>query len=450
MKCPRSFGEQSISAPDFQISTVYIANAYLASTSAHLRCPTTTTHLQEGLHAHCIPMSRRTRTRPTLLQSNLNTIILVSLSVLISPITLLVALTCYTLSLVKGKNLGGRRSSVGWNSSRKTILVTGARANKALTLIRAFRRDGHRVIAADEEGWGEYAISRFSRAVDSYHLLADSHLDSGGYIAGLKSIIANEQVDVWIPSSSVQATMVDAEAAKQIRLQGIGGSQGCECFIPEPIVAGTLHWKDQFETLLRDLRLPIPDSKIATSVSEAIDFLYSPDTLVKGHRYLLKCLTLDDLGRDDFTLFPLATREETEHHLSHIPTPLSKKDPFLLQQYLHGPEYCTHVAARDSRIIAFAACRSNQLLMRYADVANLGEQERHMGWQLEKWSQRILDSYKTKLEDEGKTGREYELTGHFSFDFIYEVNERTLYVLECNVVSLALFKCFKAKLIHRC
>ena len=74
--------------------------------------------------------------------------------------------------------------------------------------------------------------------------------------------------------------------------------------------------------------------------------------------------------------------------------------------------------------------------MRYADVSNFGDEEQTMGETLEKWSQDFLNMYKAKLRSEGKTGPEYELTGHFSFDFIYEENERQLYVLECNVVSL--------------
>lgn len=389
-------------------------------------------------------MSRRTRARPTLLQSNATTVVLSALSFLISPITFSVAIACYVVSFITGDRLDASYrhqtpSSSGVMRRTKTVLITGARANKALTLIRAFKREGYRVVAAEEAKWGRYAMSRFSRGVDAYRLLADPHTDPDGYIGDLKRVVAEERVDAWVPSSSVQATMVDSEAATQIRLEQIGGPQGCECFIPEPGVAGTLHWKDRFEALLKDLDYPVPDSNIVTSVTEAVEFLHSPVTQEKGHRYLLKCLTLDDLGRDDFTLFPLASREETEHHLSHIPTPLSPKDPFLLQQFLRGPEYCTHVAARDGRIVAFVACRSNQLLMRYADVANLGEEERAMGVRLEQWSQRFLDLYKAKLERERKTGREHELTGHFSFDFIYEADERVLYVLECNVVSDILF-----------
>ncbi len=72
--------------------------------------------------------------------------------------------------------------------------------------------------------------------------------------------------------------------------------------------------------------------------------------------------------------------------------------------------------------------------MRYGDVRTFGPKESEIGYQLEQWSQDFLDSYKRKLEKEGRTGPEYRLTGHFSFDFIVEESEETVYVLECNVV----------------
>ncbi len=231
----------------------------------------------------------------------------------------------------------------------KTILITGGRANKALTLVRAFKREGHRVLLAEEGKWGSFTCSRFSRAVDSFHSLPDPHIDPEGYIHTLKRIVAAEKVDAWVPCSSVHATMVDSEAAKQISLEKLGGPNGCDTLIPEPLVAGTLHWKDQFEELCKQLDYPVPDSKIVTCVSEAVEWLHSPETLSKGFRYLLKSLTLDDLGRDDLTLLPLATREETLHHLSNVPTPLSDKDPFLLQRFLHGPEYCTRTGREAGR-----------------------------------------------------------------------------------------------------
>lgn len=374
------------------------------------------------------------KVRPTLVQSNTATLLLVSLSLLLSPLTLLVTIPLWALSGITGFALG---LSFSHRTGRKTILVTGGRTNKALALLRAFKREGHRVILAEEASWGTLTCARFSRAADKYYSLPEPHKTPEEYIGALQTIIERERVDAWVPCSSVHATMVDAEAARRIRIERLGGVRGCDCFIPEPDVCGMLHWKDQFEDLCVELGYPVPHGKKVTSIGEAVEFLHAPETLAKGHRYLLKALTLDDLGRDDFTLLPLATREETLRHLLTMPMPPTEQDPFLLQQFLFGPEYCTHVAARDGRVVAFVACRSNQLLMRYGDVRGLGEHEREVGLELEKWTQRFLQLYKAKLQREGKTGPEHELTGHFSFDFIVEGD--TVYVLECNVVRTKYF-----------
>ena len=193
-----------------------------------------------------------------------------------------------------------------------------------------------------------------------------------------------------------------------------------------------LHWKDQFDALLAELGYPRPEGRRVTTIAQALDFLYADDD--RRHAYILKCLTLDDLARDDFTLLPLTSREKTTAHLERMPTSISNDTPFLLQRFLRGTEYCCHVAARNGKITAFVACHSNEMLMRYVDIRTLGENERRMSETIEHWVQEFLDRWKAKLSEAGPESYERELTGHFSFDFIWEEEEQVLYALECNVV----------------
>ncbi|KAJ3555378.1 hypothetical protein NM688_g2613 [Phlebia brevispora] len=386
---------------------------------------------------------RKTCIRPTVAQSNLSTALVVALSILSIPFTFIATSIAYIVSMLTGNSINQTVGQPQGLGCRRTVLVTGARANKALTLLRAFKREGHRVVLAEEAKWGALTCARFSRAVDAYYSLPDPLSHPTVYIDALKRIVARERVDIWVPCSSVMATMVDSEAAKEIREESIGGAEGCQSFIPEPYVAGSLHWKDQFEVLCKELQCAVPYSKVVTSLSDAVDFLHAPGTLAKGYKYILKSLDLDDLGRDDLTLFPLSTREATYDHLSHIPTPISREHPFLLQRFLQGSEYCTHVAAREGQIVAFVACPSNPLLMRYCDVRTLPFGE-NVAYQLECWIQRFLTSYKAKLQSEAMDGPEYELTGHFSFDFIIEDSQNVIYPLECNVVSTASLVCIIA------
>lgn len=380
------------------------------------------------------------KTRPTLVQSNLATFLLACLSLATCPVTLAMTVVCYAITALTGTSLGYAFRQRAANQPARTVLITGGRANKALTLCRAFKREGYRVVLAEEARWGFLTCAAFSRAVDHYHLLPDPLAAPDAYIAALTHLAAMHGADAWVPCSSVQATMVDADAALQL------AAAGSAPFIPCPAVAGALHWKDQFEALCVALGYPVPESRRVTSVGDAVAFLHAPDTLAAGHRFLLKSLTLDDLGRDDLTLFPLATRGATARHLAGVPTPLSEADPFLLQRFLVGREYCTHVAARDGKVVAFVACKSNQLLMRYADVRNLSEEERAVGYRLEAWTQEFLDRYKAKLAGEDKRGWEHALTGHFSFDFI--IDDDTIYVLECNVVSISPFRPYGTRTHH--
>ena len=108
--------------------------------------------------------------------------------------------------------------------------------------------------------------------------------------------------------------------------------------------------------------------------------------------------------------------------------------PFLLQRFLTGPEYCCHVAARDGELVAFVACRSNEMLMRYVDVNSINAKEMKMGSMIEQWVREFLRRWKMELDARGGSEYQRKLTGHFSFDFIWEEDEQILYALECNVV----------------
>lgn len=372
---------------------------------------------------------------PNYFQSTFSSIILVSLSLLFLPATLSLSVFALVYGVLTGSLISFTREDT--ETKRESVLITGARANKALTLIRAFKRANYRVIVAEEEEW-RFCCARFSLAVDAFYTLPSPRSPSGTqpYIDAIKRIVQDEEVVFWVPCSTVHATMEDAEAARQIRQLDLGGGSNsyCETFIPHPDLTATIHWKGKLNNLLVELGIPVPNSKVVTTTAQALDFIYSPTTLEKGYQYILKCISLDDLGRDNMTLLPLSTRADTREHLKKMPTPISKEIPFMVQRYLRGVEYCTHVAARDGDIVAFVACPSNPLLMRYVDARNLGDEGKRRSAEMEAWVRDFLQKWKHKLGSEGKEGWQAELTGHFSFDFIYDENDEKWYPLACNAV----------------
>lgn len=376
---------------------------------------------------------------PTYFQSIFASFFLIALSTLFIPITLLLTLLAFLYSSLKGTALDAQKPPEG--IIRKTVLITGARTNKALCLARSFKRAKYRVILAEEKESGTLCCARFSRAADAYYDLpkVQGEADNQAYIDAIKALVIAEDIDAWIPCSGGRTTTLDAETARHIHEMHLGDGPGncCDTFIQHPDLAATLHFKDQLGFLLNELECPTPESRRVTSIAQAADFLHAPHTLDSGKKYLLKGVALHDLGQD-FTLLPLATRQDTLAHLRKMPIPISHETPFLLQRFLKGREYCTHVAARQGEITAFVACRSSDFLMRYVDITTLGEVEKECSDEIEDWVKGFLKKWKEKLEaenqgDNQKGQWETELTGHFSFDFIKDDIEGILYPLECNV-----------------
>lgn len=75
---------------------------------------------------------------------------------------------------------------------------------------------------------------------------------------------------------------------------------------------------------------------------------------------------------------------------------------------------------------SFVACPSSDMLMRYMDCRSAFSAQ--IADSAEQWTRDFLEAWNTKLKNEG---RDFKLTGHFSFDFIVD-SEGTLYPIECN------------------
>jgi len=63
------------------------------------------------------------------------------------------------------------------------------------------------------------------------------------------------------------------------------------------------------------------------------------------------------------TLLPFPGLDATRAHISQLL--ISAKNPWLLQEFIPGAEFCTHALVVWGRVRAFVACPSNELLMHY-------------------------------------------------------------------------------------
>lgn len=296
--------------------------------------------------------------------------------------------------------------------SQKTILVTGVGMSKGLFIARSFYQSGHIVIGADVEPHSIPVCGRFSKSLKKFYRLPSATSGKDAYILKLLEIIKAERVDLWISCSGVVSAVEDGEAADDVR-------KYTKCLAVQfgADMTRMLHEKNSFIENTKKLGLNVPETLLVTSVEKALEVLSSR---TKGQKYILKSVGVDDSIRADMTLLPFSSPASTREHLSKL-RPSSSR-PFVLQQFIRGPEYCTHAIIIRGRVAGFTACKSAELLMHYEPLP-----PEHAIF-------KALLKYTTSyVKQMGQ-----EMTGHFSIDFLVDESNsgkelgRRIFPIECN------------------
>lgn len=301
------------------------------------------------------------------------------------------------------------------NATKKTILVTGVGMTKGLFLARAFYLQGHRVIGADFEPNGALVCGRVSASLSAFYRLTKPNEQSGSepYVSGLLSVIRKEKVDLWVSCSGVASAVEDGEA-KEIVERGTS----CKAIQFDVPTTEKLHEKHSFINYTASLGLTVPETHVVTDRESVQRILAAAE----GKKFIMKSIGLDDSSRGDMTLLPRPSTSETTKHLSRIR--VSHKNPWIIQQYIKGREYCTHALVIRGAVKAFVACPSLELLMHYEALPSNSPLSRAM-----------LKFTTTYAAAGGP-----DFTGHLSFDFLVEDKDIrqadpakvTLYPIECN------------------
>jgi catechol O-methyltransferase len=303
------------------------------------------------------------------------------------------------------------------DDGQKTILVTGVSMTKGLTIARLLsQHTPHRVIGADTS---PVSPGRFSCALSAFHKLAPPDGDEAGpYIDSLLHVIKTERVDLWISCSSVIAAVEDGQVVK-LAEQAMGTEFTAVQF-REDVIA-KLHEKDKFIEYVRSLDLLVPESHRCTSTTEVLDILLPPTYTAPDNtrrtKWIMKPIGVDDKARNSMmTLLPFTSPQKTRQYIKDLQ--VSPSNPFQLQQFIQGEEYCTHALIIRGHVTAFVACPSSELLMHYEALSA----NSHLSREMLAFTQRVA-------RDGGET-----FTGHLSFDFLVEGEgkEMKLYPIECN------------------
>lgn len=296
------------------------------------------------------------------------------------------------LAVTAGALLTSRRNAPEPAADRRTVLISGGKMTKALQLARSFSAAGHRVVLVEKAAY-RFTGHRFSRAVDAFHVVPDPR--DPGYARALLEIVRREGVDLYVPVCSPVASEYDAAAADVL-------SPHCEVLSPDAELVRTLDDKRRFTELAASLGLPVPDTHLITSPDQVLDFDFTGAT----RPYVLKSIAYDPVHRLDLTPLPLPTRRATEEFLAA--RPISAENPWILQEFVTGREFCTHSTARDGRITVWCCCPSSAFQVNYEQV----DRPRIREW---------VTTFVTALG----------VTGQVSFDFIV-AEDGTPYAIECN------------------
>jgi catechol O-methyltransferase len=347
-------------------------------------------------------------------------LLLILLSLLWLPLSLALA----TVSLICSPRFkAGQPKDPGIDGvHRKTILVTGISMTKGLTIARVLaEHTPHRIIAADREPIPFLSPGRYSRSITKFYpIQTPQNEKKGSYIKSLLWILEQENVNLWISCSSVTDTIEDGEVMRIAQKTMRNGFKAAQF---DSHVVAKLHEKDALMDYIHNLGLAFPESHRCTSVGQVEKILHacSNDDVTKDRqkKFILKPIGLDDKARNQMmTLLPFAQDQASRTGTYLRSLNICPGRPFILQQFISGPEYCTHSLVVRGQVKAFVSCPSSDLLMHYQSLPPSSTLNKQM-----------LEFTKRVCENEGKS-----FSGHLSFDFLVEGEgeNATLCPIECN------------------
>ena len=323
-------------------------------------------------------------------------------------------------------------SSFSTTERSKTILITGLSMTKALTLTRYFHLAGHRVVGADTQ---RFPNGRVSQGIKAFYVLPPPNEVNGNaaYISRLLQIIVREEVDLWVPCSGVSSE-IDDGAARDVILR----RTSCKVMQLGASLTSAMHEKDSFIQKCKELGLgsavpetynvtsrdsihrvlhsssssPLPPStppsNKSTNMTTTTPSPSSPQLRRKRKHYILKPTGVDDASRSNLTLLPRRTPSATYDHVAALQ--ISRQQPFILQQFVPGKEYCTHALVVRGEVKAFTACESSAMLMHYTPLPASDP--------LGKAMEQFTKTFAARLQEQERANNQWEVTAHLSFDFL--------------------------------
>lgn len=221
---------------------------------------------------------------------------------------------------------------------------------------------------------------RFSHAVDRFYTLPKS--GTADREKALLDLIQREKIDVCAPVCSPVASLHDSLAAPLL-------AGHCEVMHVHPDTILLLDDKFKFFQAAQQLQLAVPKSFLIVDPEKVARI----DLSKESRSYILKSIAYDPVRRLNLTKLPLEGAQATAAFARSLPT--SRQNPWILQEFIAGQEFCTHGTFCRGELLVHCCCKSSAFQINYEDVQHPA---------IEAWVQ--------------KFGVGLQLTGQASFDFL--------------------------------
>ncbi|KAJ3032952.1 hypothetical protein HDV00_006955 [Rhizophlyctis rosea] len=345
------------------------------------------------------------------------------LQVLLLPINLAACLITHLLQRLIGTSKPTPTKSTTTNGKPITVLIDGGRLSKGLFLARICKAAGHRVIYTSTPSTS-FCGARFSSAVDVHCAIPRSHENYAKCAASIRDIIKKENVDLYIPVSTATSAQTDAKLAEEVI-----APLGVKSISLSQKDTARLDDKSAFGKWCEEIGASTPITIPVTSTEEALSHfkrLATTPPSPTATTYLLKSIQYDDAHRSDIFLASESLTNPTTFTSRLASLPISPSRPWILQQFIRGKEYCSHVLVLEGKVLALSICPSSHWLLQYTPVKHEG---------ITKWIEDFV----------AETG----LSGHVCFDFMVEDTTNKVYCIECNPRVSTAVGCFRSPSIMR-
>ncbi|MEL7499641.1 MAG: ATP-grasp enzyme [Planctomycetota bacterium] len=308
--------------------------------------------------------------------------------ILFFPFSLAVTLAAFVVKSFAFAMGGGPMASNG-----KTVMLSGGKMTKALQLARLFHRAGYRVVLCETDDY-RFTGHRFSNSVDRFEIVP--RCDVPNYADVLCEIAKQSSADFYVPVCSPYSSYFDSQAKHLLEQQ-------CKVIHVSSEHIATLDNKFLFAEASKIAGLLVPQTVLITDVQQVLDFDFSS----YRRPFILKSIAYDPVRRLDMTKLPMESADAMRRHLTTLP--ISESNPWILQEFIAGREFCTHSTVINGEVRVHVCCQSSAFQVNYDPVDEP---------LIEQWIETFCESLNP--------------TGQLSFDFIQANDDGQFYAIECN------------------